>query len=102
MDVPSQLLIAGRYELHPEQLLGKGAFCRVHAGLPHSGLDRATSKKVAIKVMLNNHNGQLANEVTLLSRKLKGECEWYCRLSCNAVVWHLPGLRDRCDGTPGT
>ena len=73
MDVSDQLLVAGRFELHYSHLIGKGAFCRVHSGAFQTGTDRVTKKQVAIKVMLSNHSGQLANEVGLLTKKLKGE-----------------------------
>lgn len=63
------MVIAGRFSLDPYALLGKGAFCRVHAGV-----DLESGRKVAVKVMVGGHRGQLRNEAELLA-KVKGACE---------------------------
>lgn len=65
----ASIVIAGRFTLDPYALLGKGAYCRVHAGM-----DLETGRKVAVKVMVSGHRGQLRNEAELL-RKVKGACK---------------------------
>lgn len=66
----TSIVVGGRFSLDPYVLLGRGAFCRVHAGV-----DLETGRKVAVKVMVGGHKGQLRNEAELLRNRVKGECE---------------------------
>lgn len=65
----SQVVVDGRFSLDPTALLGKGAFCRVHAAT-----DLHTGRRVALKVMVSGHIGQLRNEADLLGNKVRGKC----------------------------
>ena len=89
----SSLLVAGRYELCTQRLLGKGAFCRVYKGRIHSGRDRVSNTDVAIKIILEGKTGYLKSEATLLQQKLIGKSTSYSDFP--EVYWQ--GTHESCE-----
>ena len=78
-------MIAGRFKLQRDQILGRGAFSKVYRGEIYPGLDTVKNMEVAIKVTCGEGISQVRSESELLQSRLKGKCD--CYVDFPEVLW---------------